>query len=67
MRNRPMVLIRFNPDKYEEKSCFDKDAKLIKNEWERRIKVLKKHVKKVIKEITTDLIRHINLFKQTKI
>ena len=64
LADRPMVLIRFNPDKYEDKSCFDKDAKLIKNEWERRIKVLKKEVKKAIKEIPTELITRINLFKR---
>lgn len=64
LADRPMILIRFNPDKYEDKSCFDKDAKLIKNEWERRIKVLKKEVKKAIKEIPTELITHVNLFKR---
>jgi hypothetical protein len=59
-----MVLIRFNPDKYEGKSCFDKDCKLIKNEWNRRIKVLKKEMKKAIEEIPKELITHINLFKR---
>lgn len=49
LTDRPMVLIRFNSYKYKGKSCFDKDCKLIKNEWERRIKVLKKEVKKAIK------------------
>ena len=38
-----MILIRFNPDycKENKKSCFDKDGtfRLIKNEWEHRIKV----------------------------
>ncbi len=56
LADRPMVLIRFNPDKYEDKSCFDKDCKLIKNEWNRRIKVLKKEITKAIKEIPEELI-----------
>jgi hypothetical protein len=40
-----MVLIRFNPDKYNDKSCFDKEGRLIKGEWNRRIKMLKKEIK----------------------
>lgn len=46
LADRPMILIRFNPDKFEDKSCFDRAAKLIKNEWNRRIKVLKKEIKR---------------------
>jgi hypothetical protein len=62
LADRPMVLIRFNPDKFEGKSCFDRDAKLIKNEWNRRIKVLKKEVKNAIKEIPKELITIKKLF-----
>ena len=63
-RDRPMILIRFNPDNYEGKSCFDKDGtcKLIKGEWNKRIKVLKKELKKSIKEIPEELITIIKLF-----
>lgn len=51
LADRPMILIRFNPDKF-----VLIDAKLIKNEWNRRIKVLKKEIKKALKEIPEDLI-----------
>jgi hypothetical protein len=56
LADRPMVLIRFNPDKYNDKSCFDKECRLIKKEWNKRIKVLKKEIKRVIKEIPEELI-----------
>jgi len=62
LADRPMILIRFNPDNYEEKSCFDKECKLIKGEWNKRIKVLKKELKKSIKEIPEELITIIKLF-----
>jgi hypothetical protein len=62
LADRPMVLIRFNPDKYNDKSCFDKDCKLIKTEWNRRIKVLKKEINTFIKDIPEDLITNIYLF-----
>lgn len=62
LADRPMILIRFNPDKYEGKSCFDKDGKIIKNEWNKRIKVLKKELKKSIKEIPLELIIIKSLF-----
>ena len=53
-----MILIRFNPDKYDGKSCFDKDGtcKLIKGEWNKRIKVLKKEINKWLKTIPEELI-----------
>jgi hypothetical protein len=62
LANRPMVLIRFNPDNYKDKSCFDKDCKLIKTEWNHRIKVLKKELLKAIKTIPKELITIIKLF-----
>lgn len=62
LADRPMILIRFNPDNYEGKSCFDKECKLIKSEWNKRIKVLKKELKKAIKEIPEELITIIKLF-----
>jgi hypothetical protein len=64
LADRPMVLIRFNPDNYKEtdKSCFDKDAKLIKTEWNKRIKVLKKELVKAINTIPKELITIIKLF-----
>ena len=62
LADRPMILIRFNPDKYQGKSCFDKDVKLIKNEWDKRIKILKKELKKSIKEIPNELIIIKSLF-----
>ena len=53
--NRPIILIRFNPDKYTEQyddradetipSCFD-GTKLNKREWNKRIKELVKTVNK---------------------
>lgn len=62
LADRPMILIRFNPDKYEGKSCFDKDCKLIQSEWNKRIKVLKKELKKAIKEVPLELITIKSLF-----
>jgi hypothetical protein len=62
LADRPMIILRFNPDKYNKKSCFDKDCKLIKSEWNKRIKVLKKELKKVIKEIPDELINIKYLF-----
>jgi hypothetical protein len=56
LADRPMVLIRFNPDNYKGKSCFDKECRLIKGEWNKRIKVLKTELKKAIKEIPEELI-----------
>jgi hypothetical protein len=64
LADRPMILIRFNPDKCKEsgKSCFDKDAKLIKGEWNRRINILKKELIKAMKNIPDDLITIKKLF-----
>jgi len=62
LADRPMILIRFNPDNYEGKSCFDNECKLIKGEWTKRIKVLKKELKKAIKEIPDELITIKKLF-----
>ena len=67
LADRPMVLIQFNPDHYERKSCFDKEGKLIKAEWNRRIKVLKKEIQKYIKEIPRDLITIKNLFSNSRV
>jgi len=48
--NRPVILIRFNPDKYIEDgetipSCFD-GTNLRKREWNKRIKELVKTINK---------------------
>jgi len=53
LADRSIIMIRFNPDfcKENKKSCFTKDGKLIKNEWKRRIKILKKEIEKAIKLI----------------
>jgi hypothetical protein len=58
LADRPMILIRFNPDKCEEtgKSCFDKECRLIKTEWNKRIKVLKKEIQNAIKNIPDELV-----------
>lgn len=60
--DRPLVLIRFNPDKYKGKSCFDKDGKLIKSEWDKRIKILKETLTSSLKEVPRELIITIKLF-----
>ena len=49
LADRPIVIIRFNPDNYKGKSCFDAECKLVKTEWNKRIKVLKKSINKWIK------------------
>lgn len=58
LADRPMILIRFNPDKCKEngKSCFDRECKLIIKEWNRRIKILKKELEKSIRKIPVELI-----------
>lgn len=66
LADRPIVLLRFNPDNYQGKSCFDKECKLMKTEWNKRIKVLKASIKKWIEfskrdcipseQITTELL-----------
>jgi hypothetical protein len=66
LADRPMILIKFNPDKYEGKTCFDKDCKLIKTEWNSRIKILKNEVKKAVQEIPEDLITIKNLFSMAR-
>jgi hypothetical protein len=58
--NRPLVLIRFNPDKYDEvPSCFV-DGKMNRKEWNRRIKLLKQtieaHKEVPEKEITVEYL-----------
>jgi len=61
--NRPLVVIRFNPDKNKEnKGCFQTTPKtqqfsLVKKEWNRRTKILKECIDQHItnvpeKEIT---------------
>jgi EsV-1-7 cysteine-rich motif len=72
--NRPVVFIRFNPDKYinaENKiidSCFDINKKLdvpfIKNkkDWSYRTNKLKKHIENNIKNIPEKEVSIINLF-----
>jgi hypothetical protein len=56
--DRPMILLRFNPDKSKQngKSCFDKDCKLIISEWNKRIRVLKTELASAIKNIPTEII-----------
>lgn len=62
--DRPIVLIRFNPDVCKEsgKRCFDKDGKLIKTEWTKRVKQLKLVVDESINNIPTKLLTEIHLF-----
>jgi DNA primase len=64
LADRPMILIRFNPDRCKEnkKSCFDKEGKLIKTEWVHRIKVLKKEINKAISNIPDELMNIVYLF-----
>ena len=47
--SRPVVFIRFNPDKYiingiTVKSAFDKNCKLIKSEWNKRMNMLYEYI-----------------------
>ena len=60
--DRPLVLIRFNPDKYKNKSCFDKEGKLIKIEWVKRVNILKETLIKHLKQIPNEIITIIKLF-----
>lgn len=64
LADRPMVIIRFNPDKCKEtgRSCFDKDAKLIKSEWKMRTNTLMTVLKKHLNEIPEELMTIIYLF-----
>ena len=62
LADRPIILIRFNPDKYDGKSCFDRDGKIIITEWNRRIKILNKELEKAIKFIPEELITVKKLF-----
>jgi hypothetical protein len=48
LADRSIVLIRFNPDNFNGKSCFDKECKLVKTEWNKRIKILKRYINKCI-------------------
>jgi hypothetical protein len=59
-----MVLIRFNPDYCQErdKSCFDKECRLIKSEWKTRIKALKRAVTNALKEVPVELMTIVYLF-----
>lgn len=56
LADRPLVILRFNPDKYEAKSCFDGDGKLIKKEWAKRTKALKKRIDYWLKTVPEELI-----------
>jgi hypothetical protein len=58
LKDKPLILLRFNPDvcKESKKKCFDKDLKLIKGEWNKRIKILKKEINIAINERPTELI-----------
>jgi hypothetical protein len=56
LADRPIVLIRFNPDFFQSKSCFDKEGRLIKKEWIKRIIVLEKTIKKWLKRSNEDYI-----------
>jgi hypothetical protein len=65
---RPIILIRFNPDKYTKNgetipSCFD-GTNINKTEWNKRIKVLEKTINKyyALDEIPKDLITTEYLF-----
>ena len=67
LADRPIILIKFNPDydKESKTSCFDKEGKLIKTEWNKRTKLLKKELKRAIKgknKKEDELITIINLF-----
>ena len=52
LADRPIVLLRFNPDNYENP------------EWNRRIKILNKEVKRAIQEIPKELIITTYLIKK---
>lgn len=56
LADRPLVILRFNPDKFEGKSCYDGDGKLIKTEWNKRTKVLKERIDYWLRTIPEDLI-----------
>lgn len=68
LADRPMIIINFNPDysKETKTSCFDSEGKLIKEELNKRIKVLEKELKRAIKGKNScaddELITIINLF-----
>lgn len=56
LADRPLVILRFNPDKYEGKSCFDGDGKLVKKEWNKRIQVLKRRIDYWLETVPESLI-----------
>jgi len=70
--NRPIVFLRFNPDSYKDEKgntvqgCFKKtktiDQSLQKNEWHRRIKLLKERIDHHIKNIPTKEVTIEQLF-----
>jgi hypothetical protein len=56
LADRQIVLIRFNPDKFEEKSCYDKNGKLIKCEWNERMNVLKEVLSKYLEDYKSGIL-----------
>lgn len=66
LADRSLVILRFNPDSFEGKSCFDCDGKLIKSEWNKRIKALKKRIDHWLKAIPETLITTEYMFYTVK-
>ena len=71
LADRHLVILRFNPDSYNKVSCFDQDCKLNKDEWNKRIKILKKSINKWIEKskigfIPDDIITIEYLFHNKK-
>jgi hypothetical protein len=63
---RPIVFIRFNPDKYNnEESCFNKQGILLKKEWNKRIIILKNIIKQNLDNIPYKLVTIEYLFYNT--
>jgi hypothetical protein len=62
LADRPLVILRFNPDKFENKSCFNRDGKLMKVEWNKRTKVLKRRIDYWLKTIPDSLMTTEHLF-----
>lgn len=67
--NRPLVMIRFNPDSYIDdkgrkvRSCFDKDCSVDEKEWDDRFAELKRTIEKwLIKVPTKEGAEQVNLF-----
>ena len=68
--NRPLVVIRFNPDEYDDKSSCFKLTKagylsLNKKQWNERIGVLKHEIRKYTQNVPTKELTVANLFFTT--